>query len=212
MKSPVLFCFLLVMLLLSACAPAPAPTQTPTHTPTQVPATPTATPEAGSSPCPTDYVSRVDTRMGFSACYPVGWAFTEFEDPENQMKRINFIAPASASSTRSELKFISVSVVPRSGESSDEALLKTIAKWLDEEYPQGLITSAVWVDEQEAIEVTHEGTLILGREVLEVTRWMTVFVADDQEWEIEVAGRSDYRQELEQVHDQFLARFHILPR
>ncbi len=199
-----LICILVLLAGLSACVPSHAPTST--HAPPTPTATATTAPTA--STCPAGYDPHVDTLIGFSACYPAGWVRSQREDRENQTRWVDYATPASG--TGSELKFVSVRVAPRMADSTDDALLKTVAKWLTQEFPQGLITSALLVDGQEAIEVRHEATLVLGREVLGVTAWTAVFLARDQQWEIEVAGRSEFREELERIHDQFLPHFLIL--
>ena len=210
-------CILAMLLIVSACAPSatPAPAATPTlpPTPTAV-VSPTASPVPGTTPlpCPSGYGLHVDADMGLSACYPTGWAISKRVDHETELTRVDFTAPAPDSSTRAGLRFISVSVSPAIPVSSDTDFLREINNWLIQEYYRRLLhrPDIIEVDGRKAVDAGYEATVVLGREVVEVTRWVTVFRVEDRQWFIEVAGRSQYRDELEEIRNQVLSGFHLL--
>jgi hypothetical protein len=66
------------------------------------------------------------------------------------------------------------------------------------------------LDGRRAVDASYDAPVVLGREVLSMAAWMTIFVARGQQWAIEVVGPSEYREELGQIRDQFLAQFHVL--
>ena len=204
---------LVILVVLSACVPSPMPTPTLVHTPTVVPSpTATAQPVATALPCPFDYHLRVDAEMGFSACYPVGWSVSKRYNPDTGVTRMDFTAPADTD-TRARLRFASVSVLPAAPFSSDEEFLREINNWLRQEYYRRLLTrpDLIEVDGRKAVDAGYEAVVVFGREVVEVTRWVTAFLVEDQQWFIEVAGRSQYREELEEIHSKFLSHFLLLP-
>jgi hypothetical protein len=207
---------LVILVVLSACVPSPMPTpvSTPTlvHTPTVVPSpTATAQPAATALPCPLDYHLHVDAGMGFSACYPTGWSISKRYNPDTGVTRMDFTAPADTN-TRAGLRFASVSVSPAAPFSSDEEFVREINNWLLQEYYRRLLTypDIIEVDGRKAVDAGYEAAVVLGREVVEVTRWVTAFWVEDRQWFIEVAGRSQYREELEEIHSKLLSHFHLL--
>lgn len=210
-------CILAIVVLLSACAPtAPTirmPSPTLLHTPTALSSsTTTPQPAATALPCLPGYGLHVDIQMGFSACYPTGWSISRRQDLGPALTHVDFTAPAPDSSTRAGLRFVSVSVSPAIPVSSDAEFLREINNWLIQEYHQRLLRrpDRIEVDGWKAVDAGYEATVVFGREVVEVTRWVTVLRVEDQQWFIEVAGRSQYREELDRIRSQLLSRFHLL--
>ncbi len=197
-------CLLALLLLPSACDRPPK--LTPTFTPTIAPY-PAPTP----LPCPDGYKLYADNEMGFSACFPLDWVLSKKRDPENRLTRVSFNAPAGT--TGAGLRFISVSVSPAVPASSEEQVLQEMNNWLLQEYYQALLTRPrfILVDGRRSVDAGYEATVVLGREAVKVTRWVTILLAEDQQWFVDVAGRSEYRDELEQLRSQFLSSFHLLP-
>jgi hypothetical protein len=54
--------------------------------------------------------------------------------------------------------------------------------------------------------------VVLGREVVDITRWVTAFRAHRKRWFIDVTGRTEYRDDIEGIRGQFLAHLKVLPR
>ena len=224
MKHPFkLTCLLAMLALLSACAPSVVPTPMPQPTAsatfrasfTPMPGTPAPVPSPtiGALPCPPGYGLHVDTPIGFSACYPAGWLVWKQEDEINALQRVDFTVPMPDNGTRTGLRFVSITVSPGTIGSNEDEFLQSIAKWLTQEPQQEWLArpQMIRVDGWRAVDAGYEGTVVFGREVVGVTRWVTAFWANDKQWIIEVVGRSDYRQELEEIHNQFLPYFHLLP-
>jgi hypothetical protein len=149
--------------------------------------------------------------MGFSACYPEGWLVSTSEDPSSELMRVAFNPPEG--SRGAGLRFISVSTTPALPAFTDEEFLQEIDDWLQQEYYQRLLTQPhiILVDEHRAVDAAYEARVVLGREVVDMTRWVTALRAHDQRWFIDVAGRTQYREELERIRAQFLAYFLISP-
>jgi hypothetical protein len=221
MPRPTAMLYALIMLmLLSACAPAPTATRVPTSRPRitvlQSPTlavSVTETPEPTPLPltCPAGYSLHADARMGFSACYPEGWLVLTQEDPEVELVRVAFNPPEG--SRGAGLRFIPVSTTPALPVFTDEEFLQEIDNWLQLEYYQRLLTQPqiILLDQHKAVDAAYETRVVLGREVVDVTRWVTALRAHDRRWFIEVAGRTQYREELERIRAQFLAYFRIVP-
>jgi hypothetical protein len=126
---------------------------------------------------------------------------------------VDFDSPTSNRSTGEGLKLISVRVSPNLTGSSGEGFLEASAKSLVDRY-LGVLLSwpySIQVDEREGVEANYEVTLPFGTETATVIGWEAVFLADNQQWTIEVVGRREYRDELEDIHSQFLSHFHVLP-
>jgi hypothetical protein len=215
-----IFCAFMVLMLLSACGPTPTATRVPTPRPriTVVPsatvavsATETPVPTPLPLTCPAGYTLHVDARMGFSACHPEGWLVSTREDPEFELLRATFSPPED--SKGAGLRFIAVSTTPALPIFTDEEFLQEIDNWLQQEYYRRLLTRPhiVWVDQHKAVDAAYEATVVLGREVVDVTRWVTALRAHGQRWFIDVAGRTQYRGELERIRAQFLAHFRVVP-
>nr|MBC7245197.1 hypothetical protein [Chloroflexota bacterium] len=213
----ILACLLAILVLMSACSPLVMPTPTPVPIPPAmpsptVPATTTAAkPVLTPSVCPLGYALYSDHVMGFFACYPDGWLIAKKEDPDAQLIMVSFNAPAGTKDAG--LRFISVSTSPAITDYSDEDFLREITHWLTQEYYEQFLIypQTVLIDDRKAVEAVYSARVVLGREVVEVTRWISAFQSYGQRWFIEVAGRAEYRNELEQIHAQFLAHLRVFP-
>jgi hypothetical protein len=213
-------CALIMLVLLGACAPAPTATRVPTSPPKitvlpsstpAVQATDTPAPTPAPLNCPVGYSLHVEAAMGFSACYPEGWLIVTSEDPQSELMRVTFNPPQG--SRGAELRFISVSTTPALPAFTDEEFLQQIDNWLQQEYYERLLTQPhiILVDEHRAVDAAYEARVVLGREVVDMTRWVTALRAHDRRWFVDVAGRTQYRDELEHIRAQFLAYFRISP-
>ncbi len=215
-------CAIITAALLIACAPAitpattPAPTARPTHTrmPSPAPvATPTATVSVVPTPvvCPAGYSLHVNDQMGFYACYPSDWLVSKREYPDSELLRVDFSAPAG--SRGAGLRFIAVSSSPALEEWTDDEFLQDIDNWLRQEFYQRLLEQPHldMVDEHRAVDAAYEARVVMGREVVDITRWVTAFRAHDKRWFIDVTGRTEYRDEVERIRGQFLAHLLIVP-
>ena len=202
------------VLVLVACAPLAAPTSTPTlpavDTPTSLPSpAPSATPvdPGAPGPCPTGHTLYGGSEITFSACYPEGWVVSAKRDAENEFTQVTFSPPAGAEGAG--LRFISVSVQPAFEIYTDQDFLKEINNWLLQEYYDRLLLNPqlVEVDGYRAVDAAYEARVVLQRGVVDLTRWITALRANDLRWFIEVAGRTENRDELERMRAHFLASF-----
>ena len=175
-----------------------------------------STPAAGSTelaaaePCPTGYTWHSDSEMAFSACYPSGWSVKKAADLGGGAW-VTFSAPTEDGSSRTSLRFISVSASPAASAQSDEQLLSTMNRWLEEQYIRELLTvpHLVAVGGHTAVEAGYEARAVFGREVVSVSCWVTSFVDGGQQWLVEVAGRSAFRSELEVIRSLFLSHLRL---
>lgn len=222
-RRSIIFCLMIMAILLIACSPAitpatmPAPTArlTLTRMPSPTPvASPTATVAVAPTPmtCPAGYSLHVDDEMGFYGCYPSDWSVSRLEYPDSEFMRVDFSAPAG--SRGAGLRFIAVSTSPALQDWTDEEFLQDIDNWLRQEYYQRLLVQPHidMVNEHRAVDAAYEARVVLGREVVEITRWVTAFRAHGRRWFIDVAGRTEYRDEVERIRGQFLAHLLIVPR
>lgn len=190
----------------------PVPTNTPVPTATSLP-TDTPVPTATSVPCPAGYDFHVQESLGFSACYPRGWVISEEEESEQGTRLVTFMSPTSDRSTGAGLKFISVAVGPNPTDASGEDFLKAMATTMIQRYQQALAgwPHSIKVDEQEGVEAEFQIALPFPTEVVDVVGWEGAFQVDNQVWTMVVLGRNEYADELQGIHDEFLANFHLLP-
>jgi len=203
-------------LALVACAPAASPTGTATlpavNTPTLPPSpSPSATPlsPATLEPCPTDYTRYGGSEIAFSACYPEGWVVSTKRDAETELTQVTFSPPADA--VGAGLRFISVSAQPAPDDATDQEFIQEINNWLLLEYYDRLLLNPqlTEVDGYRAVDAAYEVRIVLQRLAVDLTRWITALRANDQSWFIEVAGRTEYRDELERMRAHFLTSFHV---
>jgi hypothetical protein len=126
--------------------------------------------------------------------------------------RVDFTAPPG--SQGAGLRFIAVSTSPALQDWTDEEFLQDIDNWLRQEFYQRLLAQPhiVMVDEHRAVNAAYEARVVLGREVVEITRWVTAFRAHGKRWFIDVTGRTEYRDDIEGIRGQFLAHLKVLPR
>jgi hypothetical protein len=66
------------------------------------------------------------------------------------------------------------------------------------------------VDGHRAADAAYEAKVPLGKEVVDVIRWVTVLSVGERQWFIDVAGLAEDRVELDHIRGQFLAHLHIL--
>jgi hypothetical protein len=153
----------------------------------------------------------VDSQVGFVACYPMGWVVSKQEEADTELSRVTFSPAAGAAG--SGLRYASVAASPALAEFTDEDFLQDMDNWLRQEYYRRLLTTPrlITVDEHRAVDASYEAQVILGRQVVDVTRWVTVFRAHDQRWFLDFAGRTEFRDELERIRAQFLVHFRVLP-
>jgi hypothetical protein len=153
----------------------------------------------------------VDGKVGFAACYPEDWLVAKQEDRAAELVRVTFSPPSGAEGAG--LRYVSVSTSPAFADGTAEDFVQEINNWLRQEYyrrllsPPGFLT----IDGHKAVDAAYESQVVLGRQVADITRWVTAFRAHDQRWFIDVAGRSESRDELERIRAQFLAHFRVLP-
>jgi len=211
----------MVVLAASACAPAATPTVVPepTHpaTPSPVPSpttlplvTPTPYPPLETLACPIEYTRYVARDLGFAACYPTGWIITRQEDTENSLTRVNFLAPQG--SRGAGLRALSVTTRPAVPGLTDDDFINEINHWLLQEYYDQLLARPRIIDVagHRAVDAAYRAKVTLGREVVDVTRWVTVLTVGQRRWFVDLVGRTEYRAELEHIRGQFLAHLHIL--
>ena len=184
--------------------PTPTPSPTATAVPTETPV-PTATPLT----CPAGYGLYTHPSLGFSACRPDGWTVSEEDDALEARHWVIFQAPGSNRDTGEGFKLIGVSPSANTtGNSGDEflgasalALIKEYSDWLVE-WPYALTISG-----RDAVEANFQMSLPFQSGRVTVVGWKAFFLANDQQWLIQAMGRSEYRDELQGIHDEFLARF-----
>jgi hypothetical protein len=95
---------------------------------------------------------------------------------------------------------------------SDQEFRESITHWLEQEYYDRLLSvpRTILVDGHRAVDAAYEVQVPLGKEVVDVIRWVTVLSVGERQWFIDVAGLAENRAELEQIRGQFLAQLHIL--
>jgi len=203
-----------ILILLGACVASAPTVQTPvptaSHTSTAVPSPTAVVTVSVPAECANGYRQYVNNDMGFSACYPDGWLIIGREDRENELKLLTFVAPAGTEGAG--LRSLSVTVTPVIAGYSDVDFLQEIDNWLLQEYYDRLLTrpQIIDLDAHKAVDAAFEARVVLGREVVEVTRWVTALRAHDQRWFIDFVGRSQYRDQLEVIRAQFLSSLRIL--
>jgi len=212
---------LVAIIGLSACSPAATPSAVPRPTqavtpgvaisPTSLPpVTPTPHPPLEALACPLEYTRYVAWDLHFAACYPTGWTLTTQQEPEIELRRLTFSAPAGA--TGVELRSVVVTVSAAMPGLDDQDFLQDLTHWLKQEYYDHLLSGPqiVLVDGHRAVDATYEAQVPLGREIVDVIRWVTVLSVGERQWFIDVAGLAEDRAELEYIRGQFLAHLHIL--
>jgi len=125
------------------------------------------------------------------------------------MRAVDFQAPASNRDTGEGLKYISVQVSPNPTGLSGEDFQQAMATALIREYSGVLLgwPYTIAVDGREGVEAKYERIAFFGTAKVTITGWEAVFLVNDQQWAIELVGRSEYRGELEGIHSEFVSRF-----
>jgi hypothetical protein len=154
----------------------------------------------------------VDYEAGFVACYPTNWVVvTQREGADSDLTKVTFSPAAGAAGAG--LRYVSVTTTPALEDFTDEEFLQEINNLLREEYYRRLLAEPrfVTVDQRRAVDAAYEARVVLGRQVVDLTRWVTAFRANDRRWFIDFAGRTESRGELERIRAQFLVHFRVLP-
>jgi hypothetical protein len=192
----------------AACDRPPTSTPTPTvsFAPTASPA-PTATLAPAS--CAAPYQHYRSSSVGFNACYPVEWMALEQPVDEPGVRRVSFQPPPGAEGAG--LRFVAVAVSPATAGLAEEEFLQQVDNWLRQEFYRALLSRPHFeqVGARRAVSAGYEATVVLGRQAVPITRWITVLRSDSEQWFIEVAGRSEFRQELESIRAAFLQSFRL---
>ena len=107
---------------------------------------------------------------------------------------------------------IALRLSPNTTGVSGEEFLGATALSLIKEYSDFLIE---WpylflLNGRQGVEANYEAGLPFQGGRVSVIGWKAVFLEGDQQWLIQVVGRSEYREELEGIHDRFLAGFHLV--
>ncbi len=98
----------------------------------------------------------------------------------------------------------------------DEAL-KALAKSLTDKYGETLVVQPhdIIVDGHKAVEAGYEVVVVFAKDTeqeseVDMIGWDVLFISGAKQWAITITGRSEFRQELEGIHSQFLSTFHLL--
>lgn len=175
---------------------------------------PTDTPVPTATPvCLPGYDQYINTQLSFSTCHPTGWAVSSGEEPSESVTWVQFDGPASNQETGNELRFILLEVLPPVTDPGQN-FLDAAEQLLRDYYGNALLgqPKRIVVDGREAVEVMYELWRPVKVDSIKVTGWVVGFLVGDKQWVIEMVGRSEYRAEMEGIHNEFLSRFRILPR
>lgn len=208
--------FILILLLGYGCGPNVRPTaqpKEPTAVPTALPL-PTATPGARRTlaPCPAGSLVFSSPAQGFYVCYRAGWTIWAREDPDTKMRWVQFIAPGQGGSAREELRFIAVNSSAVPPNTSEGDFLHQMDKAYRDEYGSTFLEppQVIELDGRRALQVHYKALVPLGRAVITLVKWDTLFLAAGRQWTIEAVAPIEFADELSQAHAEFLTLFHIL--
>jgi hypothetical protein len=159
--------------------------------------------------CPAGYDLHTHGSIAFSACCPTGWAISDYEDAAQGIRGVLFQAPGSDRNSGAGLRTISVRVAPNTTGVSGDDFLNAAALALFRKYGNPLLDhiDTLQVDGRVGVEAAYQRELPFATGTVQVTGWEAVFLVDNQQWTIEVVGRSEYRAELEGIHNEFLSHF-----
>jgi len=221
-RSTLLITLLATALVLSTGCASRTPTAVPSPTATPFPEStatpllaPTATVSSDSTPLPCRAGSELytDSTMGFSACYPIGWEISPFEDPDSDGLGIDFISPTDAANLAP--KNISVRVAPIESDESEDKLLEQFAIYLmNLRSASGrpvVPIAAIVVDGRSAAQDTLENATVVEGQRVELTGWIAGFAAQKHMWYITVTGPSELQMDLQDIYEEFVSQFHLLP-
>jgi hypothetical protein len=192
--------------------PTATATARPTHTPvpTNTPL-PTNTPVPSPTPlsCPAGYDLYTHPSLAFKACHPAGWSVFDEEDPDESARWVTFNAPTSNRDSGEGLKMIVLRVGPNTTGKSGNDFLSASALSLIKEYSDLLLEwpYAIRVADHDAVEANYQVALPFQSGRIELVGWKAYFLVGNQQWMIHAVCRSQYRSELEGIHDEFLAHF-----
>jgi len=126
---------------------------------------------------------------------------------------VDFDAPTSNRATGEGLKLVSVRTSPNSTGASGEEFLSAIALSLIKEYSESLVDwpHSIRANGWEGVEAHYERTVHFGTQAVTVTGWEAVLLVENRQWTIEVVGRSEYGDELQGIHSEFLSNLQFLP-
>lgn len=139
----------------------------------------------------------------------MGWIISDLEDAAQGIRGVLFEAPGSDRNTGAGLKSLSVQVSPNTTGASGDGFLNATALALLRKYGNRLLDhiDTLEVDGRVGVEAAYQRELPFATGTVQVTGWEGVFLVDNQQWTIEVVGRSEYRAELEGMHNEFLSHF-----
>jgi len=154
-----------------------------------------------------------DSTIGFSACYPIGWEISPFEDPESEGLGVDFISPTDAA--KPVPYNISVRVAPVDSDESEAKLLEQFAIYLmNRRSASGrpvVPIAAIVIDGRSAAQDTLESATLVEGQRVELTGWIAGFPAQRQMWYITVTGPSELQMDLQDIYEEFVSQFHVLP-
>jgi hypothetical protein len=120
--------------------------------------------------------------------------------------------------TGADFKLIGVAALDASPAANEDEALKALSKKLTDKYGQTVVVQPhdIVVDGHKAVEVGYELVAVFGADTeqeaeVDMVGWDVSFISGAKEWAITITGRSEFRQELEGIHNQFLSAFHLLP-
>ena len=147
--------------------------------------------------------------LGFRACHPSGWTVSEQDDPEEAARWITFNASTSNRDTGEGLKLIAVRVSGNPTGKTGDDFLAASAVSLINEFSERLIEwpYAVKIGNSDGVEANYQMGLLFQAGRVMVVGWKAYLLSGDQQWLIQAVGRSEYRNELEIIHDEFLVHF-----
>jgi hypothetical protein len=172
---------------------------------------PTETPLPSPTPltCPGGYDMYTHLSLGFKACHPTGWTVSEQDDPEEAARWVTFSAPTSNRDTGEGLKLIAVRVSPNTTGKTGDEFLAASAVSLINEFSDWLIEwpYLVQIGDRDGVEVNYQMGLLFQPGRVMVVGWKAYLLGGDQQWLIQAVGRTEYRNELAGIHDEFLVHF-----
>jgi hypothetical protein len=126
---------------------------------------------------------------------------------------LDFDAPGSNPESGEGLKLISLRISPNATGATGAEFLGAAALSLIDKYEDVLVDwpYQIQISGRDAVEAHYQRTVHVGTQSLEVMGWEAVALVADQVWAIEVLGRSEYRDELQGIHTEFLSSFRVLP-
>jgi hypothetical protein len=147
--------------------------------------------------------------LGFTACHPAGWAVSEEDDPQQAARWVIFNAPTSNRDTGEGLMFLGVGLSANTTGKTGDEYLAASALALIKEFSDFLVEwpYSIRVGERDMVEANFQLGMPLQSGRVMVVGWKGYLLAGAQQWMIQVVGRSEYRNELQAMHDEFVVHF-----